>query len=286
MTGPLLGRVALGLLVGGLLLPTAGCMTRAEGDRLAREATDRERRLKALEEGIDEQRAELKADLERGKSKITELGEVLEEATQVVRRNSADLGLEVEQIKEKIAHLEGAIAEARHEVEQLRRALREQRSLLEDKLETFARRAGVDMDVAPGDIPKDKAAHYEAAERALGEGAHSKARALFREYLGRYPKDEHAGNAQYLIGRSYLSQDKPATALAELRKVLSTYRDSDAMDKALFGMGEAFFALQSCSDAKNAFQALIKSHPKSSLVKDARAKLREVQRAPKSQCTK
>jgi TolA-binding protein len=285
MIAPSAARVVLALALGFVALGATGCVTRAEGDRLVKQSGDHEQRLEALEEGIADDRAELKADLERGKAKIAELREVLEEATKVVTRNSADLGLEVQQLQEKIATLEGAIAEARHENEQLRRALGEQHSSLTDKIHDFARRAGVDMALASEDIPKDKDDHYQAAVKALQDNKHSEARALFREYIVRYSKDERADDAQYLVGRSYLAQGKPATALAELRKVLSTYRDGDALDRALFGMGEAFFALNSCGDARNAFQALIKAHPQSPLASDARAKLREIQKTPKSRCT-
>jgi tol-pal system protein YbgF len=278
-------RAAWVVAMGALLVPAAGCMTRADGDRLAREATDRERRLRALEEGMEQERAELRQEVERAKEKVAALGQVLEEATRVVTRNSADLGHEVEQLQGQMGQLEGALAEARHELDRVRGALVEQRAALEEKIDNFARRAGIDMPLPASQIPSDPAAHLKAAREALSAGDHSRARALLREYLVRYPKDERSGQAQHLLGQSYMQQGRPATALAEYRKVLSNYRDSDAAADALFGMGEAFFALHSCTDAKNAFEALIRAHPKSSLVKPARDQLREIQRAPRSQCT-
>ena len=54
----------------------------------------------------------LEDDLE---AKRQELEEALAEASRVLRRNSADQGLQIEQIQQRLAMMEGQLAEVRNE---------------------------------------------------------------------------------------------------------------------------------------------------------------------------
>lgn len=263
----------------------AGCMTQAQGDKLAREAQDREHRLEALEKGTKQERAQLHEEVQEAQKKVAELGEVLEKATQVVKRNSADAGYQVQQLQKKIAELEGQISDLANSIDQVKKQLDEQKTALDERITDFARRAGIDMPLDPSQIPADKDALFDAGRKAVQGDEQSKGRALLRVYLQRYPKDAKADDAQYLIGKSYLDQKKPATALGELRKVISNYPKGNMADEALMGMSEAFYQLHSCSDAKSALEALIRTYPHSHLVRQARKELRKVKRAPRSYCT-
>lgn len=278
----LLGATALSL---ASCLLAVGCYPKGAGEQLARDGRDRERRLVAIEEGLVAEREQMREALASAQAKVAELEQVLERATQVVTRNSADLGTEVVQLREQLGILEGQLAEVRNEVSSTQRALAEQQQELDRRIQQFARKAGVDMPVDAAQIPQDRAEHFAAAQRAFDGGDHSTARALFREYVSRYRTDARADDAQYMIGKSYLAEGRPASALAELRKVISDFRNGDVVDRALFDMGEAFFALHACTDAKSAFEALIASHPRSPLVAQARAKLNEIRRAPRGYCT-
>jgi TolA-binding protein len=260
------------------ILVTAGCYSKSAGERLAREAADRERRIVSLEEGMSAERAAME-------TKMAELERVLEQATSVVTRNSADIGTEVQRLREQIQVLEGEIAELRNELTSTQRALSEQQQEIDRRIQQFARKAGVDMPVDASQIPADPAEHFAAAQRAQQANDHSTARALYREYVSRYRDDARADDAQYAIGKTYLAEGRPASALAEFRKVIAEFRTGDVVDRALFEMAEAFYALHACTDARSALEALISAHPRSPLVAQARTKLRDIQRAPRGYCT-
>jgi TolA-binding protein len=67
--------------------------------------------------------------------------------------------------------------------------------------------------------------------------------------------------------------------------VISDHPNGDAADDALVGMADAFYRLHACTDARTALEAMIRAHPRSPRIQDARRKLREVQRAPRGYCT-
>lgn len=224
---------------------------------------------------------ELENDLE---AKRKELEEALAQASRVLRRNSADQGLQIEEIQQRLAAMEGQFAEVRMEMAGASEA-QAQRSLeAQQRLSEVARAAGMDVPLESSEIPDDKSAHWDALQKAYRINKHSYARALARAYVARYPKDAHADNAQYMIGSSYLRQGQAAAALGEFQKVISTYRKGDAIDETLYDMSQAFLKVRACEDAGTALRALLKNHPKSPLHRQAQKELRKVRSLGPAQC--
>jgi len=272
-------RVRRASLLSVLVAASAGlsaCWTSAaDGEALRR-------RVRELEQGQESQREELQAEISNAQTKVAELEEVLDRATKVVTRASADTGAQVEQLQEQLMAVEGQLAELRNELQQRS----EERDALQQRLDQIARRVGIDMAVDESEIPAGADEHWAAAEQAFQGEEFSRARALYRAFIERHGADERVDNALYRIGASYLAEERPATALGELRRVVSDHPEGDVADDALLGMARAFFALHSCSDARTTANAMIRAHRRSPLLDDARALLREIQRAPRSYCTR
>jgi TolA-binding protein len=266
----LFGRLRPSLSAGLVALPlfvtsATGCVSQMQTDIAANQ-----KRLDSLEDDLEVKRRELE--------------ETLAEASRVLRRNSADQGLQIEQIQERLALMEGEIAELRMENTGASQA-QAQRSLeLQRRLSEVARAAGMDVALDAGEIPQSKSAHWEALTKAYRINKHSYTRALGRAYVERYPKDDRADNAQYMIGSSYLKQNQAAAALGEFQKVLSIYRKGDALDKTLYDMAQAFLQVRSCNDAGTALKALLKNHKSSPLIPKAKKELRKVRELGPADC--
>lgn len=257
----------------------AGCFTSAaDGNRLTSRVGDHERRVTKLEAGLASERQQLRTE-------IDQLHTVLHEATDVVTRNSADTGAQVQHLQEQLAQLDGQIAELRNTNDQLTRQLQQQAQQTEERFTQLMRKQGIDQPLAADQIPADLAAHWQAAEAAVAATEWARARGLLREYVTRYPHDDHADDAQYQLGQSYLAENRPATALGELRRVISDYPAGDALDDALMDMGDAFYRLHACTDARSTLETLVRTLPRSPLVSRARDKLREIQHAVRGYCT-
>lgn len=252
----------------------AGCWTTAaEGDQLRTAAEARDRRIGELETQNRQIREEAVA-------KLREMEGVLAKATELLQRNSADVGAQVQQLQEQMATLDGQVAELRHELDRITREQAQQRAELEQKLAVGTKDA-----IDPTQVPADKSAHYNAAYQAYEARDYDKARAMFKLFLERYPTDTQAADAQYWMGACYLQQNRPATALGEYRKVIANYPQSNAVNVALYGMADAFFRLHACTDAKSALDALVKRKPKASLADRAKALVDQIKAAPAGQCT-
>ena len=264
------GPERLGLCSGLLslslcLTSSSGCISQMQSD------------IKANQQRLDS----LEADLE---ARRKELEEALAEASRVLRRNSADQGLQIEEIQRRLAGLEGEIAEL-HNASVGSTQAQAQRILdLQRQLTDVARAAGMDVALDPTEIPQSKSAHWEALSKAYRINKYSYTRALGRAYVERYPKDDKADDAQYMIGSSYLKQGQAAAALGEFQKVISAYRKGDAIDETLFDMAQAFLQVRSCNDAETALKALLKNHSKSPLVPAAKKELRKVRSLGHADC--
>ncbi|MGD8316544.1 MAG: tetratricopeptide repeat protein [Myxococcales bacterium] len=258
--------IRAGLFAIPLWLGTApGCISQMKAD-----IATNQKRLDDLERDLEAKRKELEA--------------ALAEASLVLRRNSADQGLQIEKIQQRLATMEGQIAELRNEAIGATQAQAERSIELQRRLSDVARAAGMDVPLEPNEIPPTKGAHWEALSKAYRINKYSYARALARAYIERYPKDDRADDAQYIIGSTYLRQGQPAAALGEFQKVLSNYRKGDALDKTLFDMSEAFLQVRSCKDAETALKALLKNHKKSPMYEEARREYRKVRELGPADC--
>ena len=235
-----------------------------------------DRRIAKLEKSDDAQLQKLQDAEQSAQAKVDQLEEVIERATSVVRRNSADVTVTVSEMQDKIGELEGRIAELSFALDQLHS---QQSAAI-----AAANKAAAVEPPKPEVLPEDPKAHYKLAYTAFKAKEYERARFLFRSYLERYPEDQKADNAQYWIGASYLVENRPASALSELRKVIQEHRKGDAVDEALLDMAEAFYRLGACTDAKKTLRALIRSRAKSPLAPKAKEKLKAIDGAPEGTC--
>jgi TolA-binding protein len=253
-----------------------GCMTKAAGNEM---------RL-ALEKQISDLQAESSTREGAIEKRLQELSDNLEKARSLLTRDSADVGAQVQTQQQRMSEIEGKIDEMTHNLSDLIEQTARARADLDDRLgKITSPKAGGELTLDPSQIPSDKAAHFAAAYDAYKGNDQDKARALFKEYVTRYPADAKTGDAQYWVGATYLVQNKPATALGEYRKVIALYPKSPAVDTALYGMADAFFRLHACTDAKGALEALAKRKPAKALDDRLKQMNKAIREAPKGYCT-
>jgi len=268
-------RWATGLGCAAVMLGQSGCMTKAAGNEM---------RL-ALEQRIDRVAADNQQNYKTLDQRLIELAEGLERTRALLTRDSADVGAAVQTQQMKMSEIEGKLDELTHGLGEITEQAARTRADLDDKLGKLGGGKPAETTVEAVQFPADKTAHYTAAYDAYKAGDQDKARALFKEYVVRYPSDPKSGDAQYWVGATYLVQNKPATALGEYRKVIQLYPKSPAFDTALYGMADAFYRLHACTDAKGALEALSKRKPSKALDDRAKQLTRAIKESPKGYCT-
>jgi TolA-binding protein len=264
-----------------LLGALGACVSAGEGDKLRADLKEHTAHIRKLEQAQTDQLEQAKQAESKAQKSIDELEQVIERATTVVQRNSADVTVQVSELQTKLAVVEGRMAELQFAIEELKKGAAASATASSQG----SSGGSTTPTAAEAQIPSDKNEHYAAAYRAYSDRDFTKARTLFRAYIEKYKSDAQADNAQYWIGASYLVENRPATALAELRKVIENFRGGDAVDESLLDMAEAFYRLKACSDARTTLDTLIKTQPNSPLAEKAKQKLKDMRKLPKDYCT-
>ncbi|MCG5053598.1 MAG: tetratricopeptide repeat protein [Myxococcales bacterium] len=233
-------------------------------------------RLKERIDVMDKRYAEANMAMDR-------MRQVLDEATALLSRNSADLGTQVERQGQELNQLHGKLEELRYLLEQLQTAggrVDERLSLLEQNQQKI-----VDK-VAPA-MPDDKDALWAGAQEKLKAADRAEARRYLREFVKRFPQDPRGAAAYILVGKSFAEEGKHTQAAAEFQKVLEAYPKSSEIPEAMFQLGLAFVELKFCGDAEAIFLDLAKRYRRSPRAQDAREQAKSLKslEKDKSRCT-
>lgn len=233
-----------------------------------------------IREDIKEIKRDLSLFKKETESSVKELREVMEESTKL----SANYGADIDILRNELAMLKGRLEEISYKLQKIDEELERRQKTLEDRLKVMALQTGVEVVLAPEDIPQDKETHWNSIELAFKNGEYAKMRALAKEFINRYPQDERCDDAQFNIGLSYLQEKKYQKALGQFQLLIDKYPKSDLLDDTLYYMGEGFLGIKDCDDAKVLWEKLIKDYPRSQFSSEARKKLILIQRNKSQHC--
>ena len=260
-----LGRAAALALATAVL--AGGCWTSAsEGKALRRDIDALSSKVAEKERSLDDQ--------------ITQLKTVLDDATKLLKRNSANLGADVDKLSADVRTATGLANSLQVEVGELRTqaskvsALEQRIAALEGKVPN------------PGN-PSSPDEMWTLGKTAFEAGRWDEAKELFRRLATGYPSHTRAAEALYFRGEAMMKKGETDAAIGEYQKVFERYAQSAIADDAAFRAGEAAYQLKNCTEARAYFGLLKQKYPKSSLLKQAEAKDKEIRGAVrnKAKCT-
>jgi TolA-binding protein len=271
-----LKRRAIGFAMGlGLLaLAPPSCMTSGEGEKMQAEITD----LRARLDEIDKRDKEYK-------EQVVRLKKVLDEATSLLTRNSADVGAKVAKGEQDIASLQGRLDEMQHAQEMSLRQSADERNRFETRLASLEQTQTKIVDRVAPTMPDDKDQLWSQAGQRLASGQRDDGRRFYRTFIQRFPQDPRAPQAYLAIGMSFVQESKYPNAAAEFQKVLDTFPRSPEVPEAMWQLSRAFVELKFCTDAKSLLSDLIKRYPKSARSSDAKDEMKRITKLPKASCS-
>jgi tol-pal system protein YbgF len=196
----------------------------------------------------------------------------------------ADLVVEIDELRDSIAQLEGRLEVAEH---QSGLALEEARAARRDAASPAAPGAAEN---SPGDISapsapgEDPAAPQSASTelRAYREAYntwrtddHGACIDRFREFLQTYPSSEYSDDAAYWMADCYFKQGDFQTAILRFDDVAGRYPASGKAPEALYRQGEALLRLgpRYGKAARKAFERVINEYPNSPRAEQAERQL-------------
>jgi TolA-binding protein len=258
-------------------LVASGCwVTTSEHDRVK---GDFERRIGALENNDRQRREQLQRAVDQATAQVQTLNEQLEQA-RTQTRNLADLGVRLDAMDERIRTLTGALDELRHALDESIQV----RAQLDARLTAAERRIGIAPQVDPSQIPSDNGQLLAMARSAYDSREFARARFLTQTLLTRAPQDPLADDALLLQARCLIAENRAASGVQELNRLMQNYPQGDAVPEALSVLAEAFVNLRMCTQAQRTLRLLIERHGRTAPGTAARARLEQVRALPREAC--
>jgi len=262
------------VLLSALAVGGTGCYTAEKGNQLELRVDKLSSENDALRAELKAQQDKLSASLPRVDQKLAEVQKALDGLDAAARRSDADIGVQLQKTVEDMATLRGQVDAYVHQLDQLQAQVNTLPGV----------QAGKPASAAGADIPRpaDKKEFFALALSKQKAGEVAVARALYLDFLKKYPRDELAGEAHFQLGESYFVEDRCAEALPEFGQLVKSFPASRSMPTALLHSADCFQRLKNLEAAQAALDQVIKRYPGTDAAKKAKARLAELKKpAPK-----
>jgi tol-pal system protein YbgF len=250
-----------------LFLACSACVTTAqEGEDMRRDIAELRANIKREADAGDAQRQKM-ADEQTQRAKA--LQDALDQLSRAARKSGADLGVDLEKAQNDLTAVHGQLEVIQHRLDALEKGQVDQQKAAEAAAQAAAQQK------KEAEHPTDKLALYNLGRQKLEAGQTQRARDLFIDFLGRFPKDELSSNAQYWLGETYYAERKWNDAIGSFQKVIKEYKGSDKVPDALLKIGMSFQAQSDCSNALLFFEDLQQGHKGTAAAKSAKEHIAE-----------
>lgn len=246
------------------LVPTlSGCVTYWKGQEMDAELKALQGQVEQLVEDQRTTREKHQKTLESLDARVVALEGEIEQSLERLRSNSADSGLELQRLREELAAIKGEIETVKHKAA----------TQPDDGLPVIAPPQG-----APP-LPDNPAELYRYGYEAKQRNDCPEAIRSFVKLARDFSDYGRADNGLALAAECQYAGQDYSGSLRTLKIITDKYPQGDKVDDALVLMHDNFLALGQCKQAMLFLESMIKDHPTSNRIDEARSKLRETKRA-------
>lgn len=216
-----------------------------------------------LNQNLVAKEKELSDMITNARAETTQLNQVLKEATALLQRNSADFGVEMEQIRKDIETIRGRTDQIKFSLVKM-----------ENALKLFKEDTDIRFSEAKPTTPVSESELFRTGESLFQSKKYSEARASLESYVTKYPKKKNTPAAYFYLGESFFLQGKYVSAVGAYEEILKSHFSSRYADDATFRIGDAFSKLKKCKEAAIFYDSVVQDFKRSSFQKKAKQKLK------------
>jgi tol-pal system protein YbgF len=230
---------------------------------------------------LEEQRAVLRDRIAAADAKIAEVQKKLDELNATAHRTGADLAVNQDRLVEDVRRLSGTLEELSHRLDLVDQALAQQKSDTDARFAALKGAGALDefearRKVEQLKLPSEKGDFFAVAQAQEGKGERAMARALYEDFVKRWPSDPRAADAHFRLGELWFGDRRYREAILEYGKVAQDFPRSDKAPDALLRTGESMLALDLRDDARGLFEEVLNRYPRSTAAQRAKARLQDL----------
>lgn len=233
----------------------SGCFwvtTKSEGEALRKDLTLVQGRLDAKEKTLDDQ--------------IAQLQKVLEDATKVLKRNSADIGADVDALRTDVRTANGLVTTVNNSINELKQAFDTYRKGNDARLDAIEQRV-VQIESGKATASSSPEELWKLGSTAFEAARYNDAIEIFKRLSQTYPTHDRAAEAVYFRGQSYSNLKDWDHAIGVYQQLYDKYPASALADDGLYFAAVAANQLKNCTEARTYLGLVKQKYPKSNVTK-------------------
>jgi len=237
-------------LLGGCFWAT----TKSEGETLRKDVNKLQEQMSSKQKELDDQ--------------ISQLQKVLDESSKLLKRNSADLGADVDALRNEVRTANGLVAAMNNTTNELKIAFEAYRKSNDARLDQIEQRLGQmesgkpSANSSPDDLWKLGSQAFEATR-------YNDAVEIFKRLAASFPTHERADDALYFRGQAHTNMKDWEKAIGVYQILLDKHPTSPLTDDGLYFAALAAQNLKQCTEARTYLGILKSRYPKSNVAKQA-----------------
>jgi tol-pal system protein YbgF len=238
-------------------LPASGCFwftTKSEGEQFRKELRVVQTRLDTKEKTLDDQ--------------IAQLQKVLDDATKVLKRNSADIGADVESLRSDVRTANGLVAAVTNSINELKQAFDTYRKGNDARMDAIEQRV-VQIESGKATASSSPEELWKLGTSAFEAARYNDAIDVFKRLSQTYPTHDRADDAVYFRGQAYTNLKDWDHAIGVYQQLYEKYPDSPLADDGLYFAALAARELKNCTEARTYLGLIKQKYPKSNVTKQA-----------------
>ncbi|MBM4353668.1 MAG: tetratricopeptide repeat protein [Deltaproteobacteria bacterium] len=230
--------------------------------------------LKDRTAALETQTAKTQEDLATLTTRIDNLKGVVYKDLEEVRGRLAELAADVSEQKTEVAKHDGRLQELEYKLNEIAKRVKGIKGLVEDRF-------GADSDSLPEDLPTEAEPMFEAGMAAFKGNLARKSRAIFQEFIRRFPDHEKTDDAEFMVGETLFAEGRFTEAVNAFKTVYDRYQTGDRYREAVLRIGLSYVRLNNCKKARTIYDFAKKTFKGTEEAKTAEKELKDLDKVCK-----